>query len=170
MPFPITVGKAISVFEASIKHSFETKTNYTTAIYTPAHQSPSPSLLPFKVFVQSKSKSCMFVLTTNHSGLNVLCVANKTSLRSVVRVGVCSRETKSSVPQISSCSVTRTGSYDFSGGSCDSILSSLRSSARVRHLILDSVGNDSWVESFLLALVAERVDSLESTGSCSPSV
>jgi len=90
-----------------------------------------------------------------------LCVANQTSLRSIIRVNVCTRKAKSAIPRISSTSITRTKADDESLSSSGSILSSLVRTADIGELIVDAVSDDGGIESLLLSLVDERVLGLE---------
>lgn len=89
-------------------------------------------------------------------------MANKASLGSIIWVEVGASKAQSSVPRISSTVVTRAKSSNHSLSSGSSILSSLVSTTDIGKLIVDSVGDDRWVESLLLSLVDERVDGLES--------
>ena len=94
-------------------------------------------------------------------------MANEASNGSIVRVGVGTSEAQDSVPRVGGTNIfcAKSGDLDLSSGS--SILSSLVGATDVGQLIGDAVGNDIWVESLLLSLVNERVDSLEGEfGSC----
>ena len=90
-----------------------------------------------------------------------LCVANETSNRSIVRVGVSTSKSQCRVPGISSRGIPRPKSHNLSLSSGSSILSSLVGPTDIGQLIVDAVGDDGWVESLLLSLVDERVDGLE---------
>ena len=91
-------------------------------------------------------------------------MANKASLRRIVRVQVGVRKAKSSVPRLSSAVVARAQASN-EGLSCSSgILCCLAGTANVGELVVDAVGDDARVESFLLALVAEGVLRLEGEG------
>jgi len=97
-------------------------------------------------------------------------MANKAGLRGVVGVGVGTSKSKSGVESIGGRGITRSKSNNHSLSSCDSIFGSLVGTTSVGHLVVDAVGDDGWVESLLLALVAERILSLESPGSCCTAV
>lgn len=92
-------------------------------------------------------------------------MTNQSSDRSVVRVQVGSSKAKSGIPRLSSAVVARTQAGDECLSSSGGILSSLAGTTDVGKLIVDAVGNDGRVKSFLLSLVAERVLSLEGEGS-----
>jgi len=99
-----------------------------------------------------------------------LCVANKAGDRSIIWVDVGTIKSKSGVPRLGSGGISRSEGHDH-GLSCGSgVLGSLVSSADVGQLVVDSVGDDSWVESLLLALIDLRIDGLEGTGSSSTAV
>ena len=88
-------------------------------------------------------------------------MTDKTSNRCVIWVGVGTSETESSVPSIGCGLITRAQSQDLGLSSNSGILSSLVGTADVGELILDSVGDDVWVQGLLLSFVHDRVDSLE---------
>lgn len=88
-------------------------------------------------------------------------VANQASDRSLVRVQVSASEAKSGIPRVSSGAIARTQVGDHCLSSSCSILGGLVGTTDIGELVVDAVGNDGWVESLLLALVAERVLGLE---------
>ncbi len=99
-----------------------------------------------------------------------LSVANQASLRSIVRVQVGASKAKSAIPRLSSAVVARAQAGDECLSGSGSILGSLVGTTDVGELIVDAVGDDGWVESLLLALVAEGVLGLEGEGGGSTAV
>lgn len=92
---------------------------------------------------------------------NHLSVSNQTGLGSIVRVSVSTRETQSRVPSISGTGILRAQVGNHCLSSSGSTLSGGIGTADIGQLIVNSVGDDVRVQSLLLALVDERVDSLE---------
>ncbi len=88
-------------------------------------------------------------------------MANKASLRSIVRVEVGASEAKSSVPRLSSAVVLGAQVGDEILSSSGGVLGGLAGATDVGELVVDAVGNDGGVESLLLSLVDERVLGLE---------
>lgn len=97
-------------------------------------------------------------------------MANKTSDRSVVRVGVGTSEAQCCVPSIGGRDIPRSKSYDLSLGCSCCIFCRLVGATDVGQLIVDAVGDDRWVESLLLSLVDERIDGLEGKCGCGATV
>jgi hypothetical protein len=94
-------------------------------------------------------------------------VANQLRLRRVVGVGIGAFEAQCVIPRIRGTSITRTQNHDLSLSSGSSIFGSLVGTTNVGQLVVNSVGDDSGVESFLLPLIDKRVDGLESRfGGC----
>ena len=92
---------------------------------------------------------------------NRLSVSNQTGLGSIVRVSVSTRESQSRVPSISGTGIPRAQASNDRLSSSSSTLSGGICSTDVGQLIMNSVGDDVGVQSLLLALVHQRVNSLE---------
>ena len=97
-------------------------------------------------------------------------MTNKASLRRIVRVQVRVCKAKRSVPRVSCAAVARAQANNEGLSSGSGILGSLVGTAYVGELVVDAVGDDGRVESFLLAFVDERVLGLESEGCGSAAV
>lgn len=90
-----------------------------------------------------------------------LCVTNETGLRSVVRVGVGTGESESSVPCIGGGLVAGSEGENVSlcgQACCDS---GITGATDVAELIADAVGDDVGVQGLLLTLVDNWVNGLE---------
>lgn len=88
-------------------------------------------------------------------------MSNKTSLGSVIRVGVCPSKAKSSIPRVSSGSILSSKSRDLSLSISARRLSGIIGTTDVGQLIADSVGDDVGVQRLLLSLVDLGIDGLE---------
>jgi hypothetical protein len=88
-------------------------------------------------------------------------VADEAGLRSVVRVCVSSSKAERSVPCIGSRNIPRAKRQDLCLCSNASSKSSIVGTADIAELVADPVGDDVWVECFLLSLVDRWVDGLE---------
>lgn len=88
-------------------------------------------------------------------------MANQPRLRSIIRVRVRPRKSQRSIPSISSRNIPRPQRQNLRLSSRASILSSLVRAADIRQLVTNSVGNNIWVQSFLLSLVDNMIDGLE---------
>lgn len=87
-------------------------------------------------------------------------VANKASLRSIIRVEVSAREPKSRIPRISRrANLPQRPNQRLRRSS--RILSSLVRTTDIGKLVMNAVGNNNRVKSLLLSLVAKRVLGLE---------
>lgn len=88
-------------------------------------------------------------------------MANKTSLRSSIRVGVSSSKSKQLVPLVSGGLISRSKSRDI--GLCGSTSSDcgITSSANIAELIANTVGDDVGVQGFLLTLIDDWINGLE---------
>ena len=104
------------------------------------------------------------ILPSDHKLSDDLCVAYQASNGSIVRVGIGAIESQCGVPRVGSTLIARPQSRDLSLSSGSGVLCGLISTADVGQLIVDTVGDDVWVESLLLSLVDERVNGLE--GEC----
>jgi hypothetical protein len=94
-----------------------------------------------------------------------LYVTDQASNWCIIRVGLGTSKSQCGVPCISSGNIPRAQRSDLSLSGNSSILGSLVGTADIGQLILDSVGDNAWVEGLLLSFVDERVNSLE--GECS---
>ncbi len=88
-------------------------------------------------------------------------MANKTSLGCSIRVGISSRKSEELIPLIGSSLVSRSKRRDISLRGCASRLCGVVGSTDVTQLIANTVGDNIWVQGFLLALVDDWVNSLE---------
>lgn len=99
--------------------------------------------------------------TGNMSLWPVLSMTDQASLRRVVRVGVSPSKAQSSIPRISSSDILRSKSRDLGLGSKTSSMSSIAGIAYIDELITNTVGDDVWVQGFLLTFVDGWIDGLE---------
>ena len=126
-----------------------------------AHATDSDQVVITYNHFQTASSSFTQAFLSSDNSSDDLCVADETGNGSIVRVGVGTSKAQCCVPSIGCTAVSRTKCSNLGLGSCSSILGGLVSAADVGQLIVDAVGDDGWVKSFLLSLVDERVDGLE---------
>lgn len=93
-----------------------------------------------------------------------LVMANQPSLWRVIRIQIRPRKPKRTIPRVSRRTIPRPQIRNRRLRSSRRILSSLVRTTDIGQLVVNSVRNDIWVQSLLLAFVDERVLRLEGEG------